>query len=59
MKSLAYLDVHGIYLNSDEFDIINEGLGPGVSKNKFIFSSIARPTVGMKKSKIWNMKVRD
>ncbi|XP_068897785.1 S-phase kinase-associated protein 2 isoform X2 [Tenebrio molitor] len=59
MKSLAYLDVHGSYINSDEFKIINDGLGVSVNINKFKFSSIARPTVGVKKSKIWNMQVRD
>ncbi|RZC32559.1 S-phase kinase-associated protein 2, partial [Asbolus verrucosus] len=59
MKNLAYLDVHGSYINSDEFKIINDGLGASVNINKFKFSSIARPTVGLRKSTIWNMRVRD
>ncbi|XP_063921795.1 S-phase kinase-associated protein 2 [Zophobas morio] len=59
MKTLAYLDVHGSYINSDEFKIINDGLGANVNINKFKFSSVARPTVGIKRSRIWNMKVRD
>lgn len=59
MKSLAYLDIHGSYINSEEFKTINDGLGANVNINKFKFSSIARPAVGLKKSRIWNMRVRD
>ncbi|EFA10811.2 S-phase kinase-associated protein 2 [Tribolium castaneum] len=59
MKSLTYLDVHGSYINEEEFKVIKNGLGANVNINKFKFSSIARPAVGVKKSKIWNMRIKD
>ena len=32
---------------------------PNVEVNKFLFSSVARPTVGIKRTSIWNLRVRD
>ena len=32
---------------------------PNVEINKFLFSSIARPTVGIKRTSIWILRVRD
>ncbi|XP_056635293.1 S-phase kinase-associated protein 2 [Diorhabda carinulata] len=57
--NLSYLDIHGGYNDADELRTIQEGLGAKVQINKFKFSSIARPTVGMRRSSIWNMRVRD
>nr|CAI5830987.1 unnamed protein product [Callosobruchus analis] len=57
--SLAYLDIHGGYYDADEMKLVQEALGAKVQINKFKFSSVARPTVGLRKSSIWNMRVRD
>lgn len=59
LRSLTYLDVHGGYVDTSELRQIQENLGPHVHINKFKFSSVARPTVGTRKSAIWNMRVRD
>ncbi|XP_040581538.1 S-phase kinase-associated protein 2-like [Lepeophtheirus salmonis] len=32
---------------------------PGIHINKYMFSTIARPTVGIRKTSIWNVRVRD
>ncbi|KAG5864593.1 hypothetical protein JTB14_013947 [Gonioctena quinquepunctata] len=57
--NLSYLDIHGGYIDVDELRIVQEGLGARVQINKFKFSSVARPTVGLRRSSIWNMRVRD
>ncbi|CAG9856870.1 unnamed protein product [Phyllotreta striolata] len=57
--NLSYLDIHGSYSDTVELRLIQEGLGARVQLNKFKFSSIARPTVGLRRSSIWNMRVRD
>ena len=31
----------------------------GIEINKFMFTSVARPTVGIKRTSIWNLRVRD
>ncbi|XP_022918162.1 S-phase kinase-associated protein 2 [Onthophagus taurus] len=59
IKSLVYLDVHAGYMDTSELRYIQDNLGPSVLLNKFKFSSIARPTVGPRRSSIWNMRVRD
>ncbi|KAB0795108.1 hypothetical protein PPYR_11947 [Photinus pyralis] len=59
VKSLMYLDVHGGHIDQSEIDIIQKNLGGKVNINKFKFSSIARPTVGPKRSTIWGLRVRD
>ncbi|CAH1102732.1 unnamed protein product [Psylliodes chrysocephalus] len=59
LYNLSYLDIHGGYNDIDELRLIQEGLGARVQINKFKFSSVARPTVGMRRSSIWNMRVRD
>ncbi|CAG9819243.1 unnamed protein product [Phaedon cochleariae] len=57
--NLSYLDIHGGYVDIDELRLVQEGLGARVQINKFKFSSVARPTVGMRRTSIWNMRVRD
>ncbi|CAG9828950.1 unnamed protein product [Diabrotica balteata] len=59
LHSLSYLDIHGGYNALDELKAIQDTLGARVQINKFKFSSVARPTVGMRRSSIWNMRVRD
>ncbi|XP_019867241.1 S-phase kinase-associated protein 2 isoform X2 [Aethina tumida] len=57
-RNLAFLDIHG-FIDRTEVRAIQDGLGSQVQLNKFIFSSVARPTVGMRRTSIWNMRVRD
>lgn len=59
LYQLSYLDVHGGYIDPDDLRYIQENLGARVEINKFKFSSVARPTVGLRRSSIWNMRVRD
>lgn len=59
LANLNYLDVHGGYIEENELKEVQNVLGAGVQINQFKFSSVARPTVGMRRSSIWNMRVRD
>ncbi|KAI4462059.1 f-box/tpr repeat protein pof3 [Holotrichia oblita] len=59
IPTLMYLDVHGGYVDTGELRHLQENLGTQVQINKFKFSSVARPTVGTRRSSIWNMRVRD
>lgn len=59
LRSLAYLDVHGGHIDTAELKIVQEELGTKVHINKFKFSSVARPTVGPRRSSIWGQSVRD
>lgn len=59
VKSLSFLDVHGGYIDANELQLIKDTLGDGIVINQFKFSSVARPTVGPKRSSIWMMRVRD
>ncbi|XP_044754579.1 S-phase kinase-associated protein 2 [Coccinella septempunctata] len=59
MHSLSYLDIHGGYIDEEELNQVQQGLGARVHINKFKFSSIARPTVGLRRSSIWNIRVRE
>lgn len=59
IRSLMYLDVHGGHIVTAELETIQKSLGSGVNINKFKFSSVARPTVGPRRSSIWGLRVRD
>lgn len=59
MKSLRYLDVHGGYIEDSDLEAVQNALGERVDINKFKFSSIARPTVGTRRTSIWGLRVRD
>lgn len=59
LRSLAYLDIHGGYIDQQELKVVQEALGSKVHINKFKFSSVARPTVGPKRSSIWGLSTRD
>ena len=54
---LRYLNVYGI-LRQKALDELAIQLA-GVTLNKFPFSSVARPTVGIKRTSIWGMRVRE
>ncbi|KAF4518512.1 hypothetical protein B566_EDAN009712, partial [Ephemera danica] len=55
--SLIYADIFGV-LNESNLNTVRSSL-PGVFINKFMFSSIARPTVGVRRTSIWGLRVRD
>lgn len=59
LSSLVYLDLHGGFLDPEELKVIQNALGGKVQLNKFKFSSVARPTVGPRRSSIWGLRVRD
>lgn len=59
LSSLVYLDLHGGFLDTEELKVIQTALGGRVQINKFKFSSVARPTVGPRRSSIWGLRVRD
>lgn len=52
-----FLDVFGL-MSEDELNDLKNGI-PEVAINQFPFSSVARPTVGLRRTSIWGLKVRD
>ncbi|XP_078050740.1 S-phase kinase-associated protein 2 isoform X2 [Augochlora pura] len=57
MPSLLYLDIFGLM---SEQILKNLQLGCGETQlNKFLYSSVARPTVGVRRTSIWGLRVRD
>ncbi|XP_066157291.1 S-phase kinase-associated protein 2 [Euwallacea fornicatus] len=59
LANLSYLDIHGGYIEGEDLKEVQSFLSSSVQINQFKFSSVARPTVGMRRSSIWNMRVRD
>ncbi|XP_059094967.1 S-phase kinase-associated protein 2-like [Tigriopus californicus] len=57
MPSLRFFNVFGIF-KSTGIEELKEQLSP-IEVNKFLFSSIARPTVGIKRTSLWGLRVRD
>ncbi|KAK6640063.1 hypothetical protein RUM43_008340 [Polyplax serrata] len=57
VKTLMFLDVFGL-LTEEELNELRNGLTE-VAINQFPFSSVARPTVGLRRTSIWGLKVRD
>lgn len=57
VESLIYLDLFG--LCSDwELKQLKTSL-EDKTLNQFMFSSVARPTVGLRRTSIWGLRVRD
>lgn len=56
-SELLYLDVFGM-LNDSMLQTLRAKL-PNIEINKFYFSSVARPTVGIRRTSIWSLKVRE
>ncbi|XP_071445025.1 S-phase kinase-associated protein 2-like [Hetaerina americana] len=56
-ESLMYLDVFGL-MNEQSLATLQSRLSE-VDINKFYFSSVARPTVGIRRTSIWGLRVRD
>lgn len=59
LVNLSFLDIHGGFIEGDDLKEVQNDLGAVVQINQFKFSSVARPTVGQRRSSIWNMRVRD
>ncbi|XP_022114119.2 S-phase kinase-associated protein 2 [Pieris rapae] len=57
MSSLQYLEVWGM-LPSTSLNVLKTTL-PAIQVNKFMFSAIARPTIGTKRTSIWGLRTRD
>ncbi|KAJ8706804.1 hypothetical protein PYW07_012882 [Mythimna separata] len=57
MPSLQYVDVWGM-LHSHALTALRAAL-PHVQINTFMFSAIARPTVGTRRTSIWGLRTRD
>ncbi|XP_058811691.1 S-phase kinase-associated protein 2 [Topomyia yanbarensis] len=57
LHSLLFLDVFGLL--SDQAITMLQTSFPGVGINKFMHSSVARPTVGTRRTSIWGLRTRD
>ncbi|XP_055587796.1 S-phase kinase-associated protein 2 isoform X2 [Uranotaenia lowii] len=57
LHSLLFLDVFGLL--SEQAIVMLQTSFPGVGINKFMHSSVARPTVGTRRTSIWGLRTRD
>ena len=57
MPRLRYLDIFG--LMPDEMIKSFQAKCDSIEINKYLYSAIARPTVGVRRTSIWNLRVRD
>ncbi|KAF7995075.1 hypothetical protein HCN44_004547 [Aphidius gifuensis] len=57
MPSLMYLDCFGI-LKEENLQLLKSNANK-TQINKFLYSSVARPTVGVRRTSIWGLRVRD
>lgn len=57
LPTLTYLDVFGI-LSDTALEMLERNF-PSLGINKFIHSSVARPTVGTRRTSIWGLRTRD
>lgn len=57
MPSLQQLELFGV-LNDNHLHVVRKKL-PNLDINKQLFSTVARPTTGIRRSSIWGLKVRD
>ncbi|XP_030370598.1 S-phase kinase-associated protein 2 [Scaptodrosophila lebanonensis] len=57
MPSLTYLDIFGV-LTESAMEVLEKQM-PKMGINKFIHSSVARPTVGTRRTSIWGLRTRD
>jgi len=55
--TLLYLNLFGL-LRDPAMEELKQRL-KGIDINKFLFTSVARPTVGIKRTSIWNLRVRE
>ncbi|XP_060649501.1 S-phase kinase-associated protein 2 [Drosophila nasuta] len=57
MSSLTYLDIFGM-LSEAAMEVLEKQM-PKIGINKFIHSSVGRPTVGTRRTSIWGIRTRD
>ncbi|XP_062557246.1 S-phase kinase-associated protein 2 isoform X2 [Armigeres subalbatus] len=57
LEPLQFLDVFGL-LSEQALAMLQTSF-PGVGINKFMHSSVARPTVGSRRTSIWGLRTRD
>ncbi|KAH8276915.1 hypothetical protein KR026_002402 [Drosophila bipectinata] len=57
MPSLTYLDIFGM-LSDAAMEVLEKQM-PEMGINKFIHSSVSRPTVGTRRTSIWGLRTRD
>ncbi|XP_017142944.1 S-phase kinase-associated protein 2 [Drosophila miranda] len=57
MSSLTYLDIFGM-LSDGAMEALEQQM-PKMGINKFIHSSVSRPTVGSRRTSIWGLRTRD
>ncbi|KAM7363875.1 S-phase kinase-associated protein 2 isoform 2-T3 [Cochliomyia hominivorax] len=57
MSTLTYLDIFGM-LTDSALEMLEETFSK-IGINKFIHSSVARPTVGTRRTSIWGLRTRD
>uniref|UniRef100_A0A224YY25 S-phase kinase-associated protein 2 n=1 Tax=Rhipicephalus zambeziensis TaxID=60191 RepID=A0A224YY25_9ACAR len=57
MPSLQQLELFGV-LNDNHLHVVRRKL-PNLDINKQLFSTVARPTTGIRRTSIWGLKVRD
>ncbi|KAH8359119.1 hypothetical protein KR093_004464 [Drosophila rubida] len=57
MSSLTYLDIFGM-LSEAAMEVLEKQM-PKIGINKFIHSSVGRPTVGTRRTSIWGLRTRD
>lgn len=57
MPSLKFLDLFGA-LKEDNLQLLKTTCN-GTDINKYSYSSVARPTIGLRRTSIWGLRVRD
>lgn len=57
MSTLTYLDIFGM-LTDSALEMLERTFSK-IGINKFIHSSVARPTVGTRRTSIWGLRTRD
>ncbi|XP_017474441.1 PREDICTED: uncharacterized protein LOC108365035 isoform X2 [Rhagoletis zephyria] len=57
LPTLTYLDIFGM-LSDTGMELLEQNF-PNIGINKFIHSSVARPTVGTRRTSIWGLRTRD
>lgn len=57
LPTLTYLDIFGML--SDVAMASLKKHFPKIGVNKFIHSSVARPTVGSRRTSVWGLRTRD
>ncbi|XP_011189757.1 S-phase kinase-associated protein 2 isoform X2 [Zeugodacus cucurbitae] len=57
LPTLTYLDIFGM-LSETGMELLEQNF-PNIGINKFIHSSVARPTVGTRRTSVWGLRTRD